>query len=133
MGCVWLNSRSEVGCVFTTIEKPTTLTTLRYMKARAGLPVPPYESSEHEDSVLYVDELGCVKIPIGRPIILLNSAATNEVVTRAALPIMLLEVAETDEPEFINHSTLCKFISSQSGRDFIKGRGEDLRSHLMRT
>ena len=96
--------------VFTTVEKRTTLTTLRDKRARAGLPMPPYESAEHEDSKLYVNEPGCVEFPIMQPKTLLNSADMNEVIPQAALPIMLLEVAETNEPELINHSTLCKLM-----------------------
>ena len=70
--------------VFTTFEEQTMLTTLRNMKARAGLPVPPYMNAEHEDSELYVDESGCVEIPTVRLTTLLNSADTNEVVPSAA-------------------------------------------------
>ena len=97
------------------------------MKARAGLPVPPYESAEQEDSELYVDEPGCVEIPTVQPTTLLNSAVTNEVLTDAALLIMLLEVAETDKPELETHSTLCKLMRTQAERKFIAGICEDPR------
>ena len=57
-----------------------------------------------------MDEPGCVEFPTVQPTTLLNSEDTNEVIPQAALPIMLLEVAEADEPEFENHSTLCKLM-----------------------
>ena len=119
--------------VFTTVEERTTLTTRRDMESRAELSVPPYESAEHEDSELYVDEPGCVEFPTVRSTTLLNSADTNEVIPQAALPIMLLEVAEADEPELENHSTLCRLMRTEAERDFIAGRGEDPESHLMKT
>ena len=111
--------------VFTTLEEQTTLTTLRGMKARAGLLVPLYESAEHEVFELSVDESGCVEISTVQP--------TNEVAPQAALPILLFEVAKTDEPELENHSILCKLMRTQAGRNFIAGRGEDPGSHLMKT
>ena len=40
---------------------------------------------------------------------------------------MLLKIAETDEPELENRFTLCRLTRTQVGRDFITGRGEDLR------
>ena len=93
--------------VFTSVEEQTTLTTLRCMKERAGFP-------EHEDSDLYVDEPGCVSFPTVQPTTLLNSLDTNEVIPQAALPIMLFEVVEADEPELKNHSILCKLLRTQA-------------------
>ena len=100
--------------VFTTVEEQTTLTTLRCMKERAGFPVSPHESAEHEGSDLYVDEPGCVSFTTVQPTTLLNSSDTNEVIPQAALPIMLFEVVEADEPELKNHSILCKLLRTQA-------------------
>ena len=109
---------ADIGVV-TTPDEQTTLTTLRDLKAETGLPVPPYECAEHEDSKLHVDKPGHVETLVVWP---------STVEPLIMVPTILLKVADVNEAETETHSFLYVLMRTQLGREFIAGRGKDSRA-----